>query len=50
MKCKECKIVCNGKEIATIDCTKEGINIKCTEEGKKICSEFLGKDGKGCCI
>jgi len=44
MKCKDCKIVCDGKEIATIKCEKEGFSIKCTDEGKKICKEF-----NGCC-
>lgn len=32
MECKECKIVCDGKEIATINCSEDGFNIKCTEE------------------
>ncbi|MFH1722542.1 MAG: hypothetical protein ABH950_08075 [Candidatus Altiarchaeota archaeon] len=45
MECKECKIVCNGKDIATIDCNKDGITIKCTKEGKDICGEMT----KGCC-
>lgn len=42
MNCKECKIVCEGKEVATISCTKEGINIKCTEDVKQLF--------KGCCF
>lgn len=46
MKCKECKIICEGKEVAIIDCTKDGFNIKCTQEGKKMCEEF----GKECCL
>ena len=49
MECKECKIVCNEKEIATINCTEDGINVKCTEDGKNFCKEFIGKESKGCC-
>jgi hypothetical protein len=45
MKCKDCKIVCNGKEVATIKCDENGFSIKCTEEGKEMCKEL----GKGCC-
>ena len=45
MKNQNCKIVCNGKEIATFSCTTDGINIKCTKEGKKMCKELC----KGCC-
>ena len=48
MECKECKIVCNEKEVATISCTEEGLIIKCTEEGKKLCAGFL-TENKGCC-
>ena len=44
MKCKECKVVCEGKEVATISCDKEGVTIKCTKEGKELFKEF-----KGCC-
>ena len=44
MDCKDCKIVCGGKEVAVIECTKDGINFKYTEEGKKLCKGF-----KGCC-
>jgi hypothetical protein len=40
MKCKDCKIVCDGKEIATISCTKDGFSVKCTEKGKELCKEF----------
>lgn len=36
-----CKIVCNGKEVATISCTENGINIKSTEEGKKFWGRIL---------
>ncbi|MFH1787800.1 MAG: hypothetical protein ABH834_00265 [Candidatus Altiarchaeota archaeon] len=46
MKCKDCKIVCDGKEIAAISCTEDGITIKCTDEGKKLCKDFCGT---GCC-
>ncbi len=45
MECKECKIVCEGKEIATIDCGEDGFNIKFTEEGKAMCKDMH----KGCC-
>lgn len=40
----ECKIVRDGKVIATIDChTKDGIKITPTKEGRKECKGF-------CCI
>ncbi|MCK5698678.1 MAG: hypothetical protein KAH93_02440 [Candidatus Aenigmarchaeota archaeon] len=42
---KECKITCDGKEVATIECKEDGINIRCTKEGKNLCKEF----DKGCC-
>ncbi len=45
MKCKECKIICDGKEIATFSCTEEGFSIKFSEEGKDMCKEM----SKGCC-
>jgi hypothetical protein len=45
MKCKDCKIVCDGKEIATIACGDGAFSIKCTEEGKKMFKEMH----KGCC-
>ncbi len=45
MECKECKVVCDGKEIATIDCTENGFSVKYTDEGKNMCKEFC----KGCC-
>jgi hypothetical protein len=45
MKCKECKVVCEGKEVATISCDEGGFSIKCTEEGKKLCGEMKA----GCC-
>jgi hypothetical protein len=44
MECKG-KIICNEKEVATIDCTEGGITIKCTDEGKSLCADFA----KGCC-
>ena len=44
MECKECKITCEGKEVATISCGKDGFAVKCTEEGRKLCKGF-----KGCC-
>jgi len=45
MKCKDCKVVCEGKEVATFSCSEDGFVIKCTEEGKKMCKQM--KDG--CC-
>ena len=39
---KECKIVCDGKEMATITCNDDGFTIKCTEEGKNMCKEKMG--------
>lgn len=48
MGCKECKIVCDGKEVAVIECTEDGIHLKCTDEGKNLCGQFFGK-GTGCC-
>jgi hypothetical protein len=41
---KDCKIVCDGKEVASVSCTEDGLNIKYTKEGKKMCGMF-----KGCC-
>ena len=38
------KIVCDGKECATIICKDDGFEVKCTEDGKAMCKEF-----KGCC-
>lgn len=46
MKNKECKITCDGKEMATILCSKDGCNIRPTEEGKKMFKDCCGKD---CC-
>ncbi len=48
MECKDCKVVCDGKEVAVITCTDDGVNIKCTDEGKTMCGQFFA-DGKGCC-
>lgn len=36
MDCKECKIVCGEKEIASFEHSKEGFSIKFTEEGKEM--------------
>ena len=50
MKHKECKIVCDGKEIGTLKCDEEGITIKWSEECKKMhgdCCEH--NEGEGCC-
>lgn len=40
----KCDIVSEGKVLANIDCTENGIKINCTEEGKKLCKKM-----KGCC-
>ncbi len=44
MKGKECKVVCDGKEVATLTCSEDGFSVKCNEECKKMC-----KGMKGCC-
>jgi hypothetical protein len=45
MKNKECKITCDGKEVATVECTGDGCNFKVTEEGKKLLKDHC----KHCC-
>jgi hypothetical protein len=45
MECKECKVVCDGREVAVINCSEDGFSLKCTEEGKKLCKELKC----GCC-
>ena len=45
MECKECKIVCDGKEVATFGCDEDEFHVKCTEEGKRLFKELK----KGCC-
>ena len=45
MDCKECKIVCDGKELATIDCRQDELKIKWSEDCKDLCKGFF----KGCC-
>ena len=45
MECRECKVTCDGKEVATINCTEDGFTVKCTEEGKSMCKGMKG----GCC-
>ncbi len=42
---KECKIVCDDKEIATFDCDENGFSVKFTEQGKSMCKEFKSR----CC-
>ncbi len=32
----ECKIVCDGKECATVECGDGEFKVKLTEEGKKM--------------
>ena len=45
MECEECKLVCDGKELETIDCSKDGTQIKWTDDCKQLCKGFA----KGCC-
>jgi hypothetical protein len=45
MGCKNCKIVCDDEELATISCGEDGVHIKMTEKGK----EMHKKMHKGCC-
>jgi hypothetical protein len=45
MECKECKITCDGKELATMDCKQDGIQIKWDKDCKDTCKGFF----KGCC-
>lgn len=42
---KDCKIVCDGVEVATINFDDGGLSIKCTKEGKQMCKDLH----KGCC-
>ena len=44
----ECKIICDGKEAATFNCTDDGCNMKWTAEGKKLRKKCCN-DIKGCC-
>lgn len=44
MKNKECKITCEGKDVATILCSDDGCNVKLTKEGRKLADECK----KGC--
>jgi|GEM_PF-3209913 len=43
LKGKKCKIVCDGKEMGSIEHTKDGVLIRCSEECKKACKD------KDCC-
>ena len=45
MKCKECRVVCDGKEMATIDCREDGLQIKWSEDCRNLCKGVF----KGCC-
>jgi len=36
---KECKIVCEGKEIGTLECTENGFNVSFSKEGKEMCNK-----------
>lgn len=46
MDCKNCKIVCDGKEIAAIGRTKDGLEIKATKEGREMLKSCCKE---GCC-
>ncbi len=45
MECKDCKIVCDGIEMAAVSCDKGGFSLKMTEKGKELCKDRC----KGCC-
>ncbi|MBR9705006.1 hypothetical protein GOV12_06350 [Candidatus Pacearchaeota archaeon] len=45
MENKECQVICEGKEIATLNCSKDGFSIKFTNEGKEMCKDHC----KDCC-
>lgn len=45
MNCKNCKVVCDGKEVAILSCSEDGFTLKCTEEGRKMCKKMHD----GCC-
>jgi len=45
MTCKECKVVCDGKEMATIDCREDGLQIKWSQDCGTLCKGLF----KGCC-
>lgn len=49
MKNKECKITCDGKEIANLDCSKGGLSVKYTEDGKKFMKDNCNCDLENCC-
>ncbi|MFH1306113.1 MAG: hypothetical protein ABIH83_00445 [Candidatus Micrarchaeota archaeon] len=44
-KGKECQIVCDGKVMANISCSEDGMTIKPTEEAKAMHKEMC-KEGK----
>jgi hypothetical protein len=39
---KECKIVCDGKDVAKISCSENGFSVKRTAEGKKMQRDDCG--------
>jgi hypothetical protein len=43
--CKECKIVCGGKTVATIECSEGGFTVKCSDACKKMFQKHKGE----CC-
>ena len=47
--CKDCKIVCGGKEIATIECNCDGFTVKCTDECKEMFRKHHKEGHEGCC-
>ena len=44
MEGKECKIVCDGKEVGTINCTGNGFKVEFTEKWKKMHEECCKKE------
>jgi len=47
--CKDCKIVCDGKEVAVIEFTEGGISIKCTEACKEMFHKHHEHKEGECC-
>lgn len=40
MDWKECKITCDGKEIATINKSEDGFSVKCSKKCREMCGKF----------
>jgi hypothetical protein len=45
MECKECKVVCDGKELATVDCGRDGLSVRWSKD----CNDKCEGISKGCC-